>query len=178
MANLIPPDAKHAVMLEYWTRVVSVWFMLIGFALIVVTALLAPTYVLVQTQLSAFTGAYNEAIDLTRQFTEAEETVRDSNQLAALLVDDVEADVPTEFLAVIDTIAGASVSVQQLTFTLEEDMIQGIVVTGIADTRLSLANFSKDIEAHPLFDEAELPISSLAKDKDIAFTITIKPAAQ
>jgi hypothetical protein len=46
---------------------------------------------------------------------------------------------------------------------------------GTADTRAHLSAFKNALEAHTLFKVASLPLSNLAKDKDIDFSITITP---
>ena len=46
-------------------------------------------------------------------------------------------------------------------------------ITGTATDRQSLASFRDRMLAHPLISEVNLPISNLATDKDIQFSITV-----
>ncbi|MDC1205361.1 hypothetical protein N8083_00745 [Candidatus Pacebacteria bacterium] len=178
MANLIPPDAKHAIIVEYWTRVVTVWFVLIGCALIVVAILKLPTFVLVNTQLNAFKGAYNDARVKEDTFLEVQKTLIEANELSNLLSGYEGAIELTNLLGVLDTIAGTEVSISDFKFEKTETALTKITIVGFANTRIALADFSKNIEAHVLFSEAALPISSLAKDKDISFSLEIVPTTQ
>lgn len=173
MANLIPPNAKRAVTIEYWLRVVTVWCVLIGFGFIAVALLRLPTFVLVQSQLQAFSSAYDEAVDKTSTFEDAQETIVAANELSRLLVDEESQTAFSEMVEILDDIGGTDVRINEFRFSTDAEGENGIVISGVAATRVALADFSKDIEAHPLYAEAELPISNLAKDRDIAFSINI-----
>ena len=48
-----------------------------------------------------------------------------------------------------------------------------ITLSGIASSRDALVAFSKRLQAEPAFSNATLPVSSLAKNKDIPFSIAI-----
>ena len=176
MANLIPPDAKKAIIYEYWIRVFTVWFVMIGLAFIVVSLLKAPTFVLVQSQLNSFSGAYDGAREKEEAFTEAQQTIVDANDLSVLLTEFSTTIESSELIKILDDLAGSDVRISDFSFKRSADVLDSITVTGLADTRVSLAGFSDNIESHPLFDNAELPISNLAKDKDITFNIEITPA--
>lgn len=176
MANLIPPDAKKAIVTEYWIRVATVWLVLVACAIIVVGLLKVPTFVLVQSQLRAFTVAYDSAREKEASFTEAQEVITEANRVAGLLSSRATSTTATEVIAVLDRIAGESVTIRSFAIERTDATIASIAVTGTANTRAALSNFSKDIEAHEFFGEADLPISNLAKDRDIGFSIEIIPS--
>lgn len=159
--------------MEYWLRVVTVWLLLIGLGFIVVALLRIPTFVLVESQLRAFSGAYDEAIDKTAAFDEAQAVITEANELSRLLAEEEDQIPLTDMITILDGIAGSAVRINEFNFTRSDGTLTQINVTGVAATRVALADFSKDIEAHELFAEAELPISNLAKDQDIAFSISI-----
>lgn len=48
-----------------------------------------------------------------------------------------------------------------------------VSLTGMASTREALVSFSKGLEGEPSFKGVALPVSALAKSRDIAFTITL-----
>ncbi len=48
-----------------------------------------------------------------------------------------------------------------------------ISISGIADTRDALVAFSKSLQGDPTFTNVVLPVATLAKSKDIGFSITI-----
>jgi len=176
MANLIPPEAKKEVVTEYWIRVGTVWCALIGVAFLTLIALKVPTLVLIESQLTAFSGKYTEAINETEQFAHARAAIDDANELGALLSEDVRLVRLSELREIIDEIAGSAVTVKSFTFTRDGGVVESIAISGVGNTRTALAAFTKNLEAHPLFTRAELPISNLASEQDIAFSITIEPA--
>lgn len=178
MSNLIPPDAKRAVVIEYWIRVVTVWFVLVGLALVVTALMKTPTFVLVESQLRAFSGEYEEAVDESNQFDEAQRAITDANQLAELLKGGNDTTELSSIIAILDEIAGDAVTIQNFDLNMTDGMVTKISIDGTAATRQALAGFSENIEAHPLFSDAELPISNLAKDRDIGFSISVVPVTE
>jgi len=61
MINLIPPAARRAVTIEYWTRVVIIWLCLFLLAVIIIAVLQLPSYVLIKSQLRAYEIDYLNA---------------------------------------------------------------------------------------------------------------------
>lgn len=176
MANLLPPSAKKAVVTEYWIRVATLWLILAALGLAVVLVLRFPTYVLVQSQLHAFSREYTEAQGRSQVYEDARAAILDGNTLVALLLDDASTTTLSDTIALLDTIAGRDVLLNRIELAQSDGAITAISVSGIASTRRALADFSKNVREHPQFEDAELPISNLAKDKDISFSITVTPA--
>ena len=177
MANLIPPDAKKDIVIEYWLRVATIWCILLACAIVVVALLKIPTFVLVHSQLRAFSGAYDSAKEKEISFNEAQDIIISANQLSTLLAAHSTTTTGSEIVDILDDIAGSGVTISSYNITWDDMTMSAVLISGQASTRLALSNFSKDIEAHPLFEEADLPISNLAKDRDIPFNITIIPSS-
>lgn len=173
MANLIPPDAKSAIKTEYWLRVITVWFVLIGFGFVVTSALKIPTFVLLQTQLAVYANEYDSAKETQADFEAAQNLIEDSNNLIRLLKTNTTDTSLIELVSVLDQIAGDSVAIKSFDYEIVDKKINTINISGVADTRVALANFSDELEQDPLFSEAKLPISNLAKDSDITFNLAI-----
>ena len=60
-----------------------------------------------------------------------------------------------------------------LVYQKESEDKATFTISGVADSREDLLVFSVNLERDVLFDDVELPVSNLAKDKDIKFTLTI-----
>ena len=176
MANLIPPDAKKDVVHEYWFRVVIMWCYLIGAGLLVVSLLKTPALMFIASQQQAHLGAYDTAQQKTDSLLESQDAIKNANELAQLLAESATTTSPVAVLAALDSIAGRDVNITGFQLSKDEGAISTISVSGVANTRTALANFRSGIEAHPFFAKAELPISNLAKDKDISFNISITPS--
>jgi hypothetical protein len=176
MINLIPPGAQNQVKREYWLRVFTVWIILIASACMMIATLYMPVYVLVRSQLDAFLQAYTQASIESDSFKDSELAIEKANEIAKLLS---EADKAISFSTVIFELEEVSqahgVTITEFVLLREKGELQPIVLRGIALSRLDLTSFRDAIEAHELFKSAELPLSNLAKDKDITFGITIKP---
>lgn len=178
MANLIPPNAKKQIMLEYWLRVFAVWLVLIGIGCIAVLILKLPTYITLRFELGAYADAHTRAEETIQASREAEDVIIGANQLVDVLAAQ-DTPIPfSEYIGVLDTIAGTDVKLNSMTFNQSKGVLSEIRVGGVARTRRALASFTNDVETHELFDEADLPISNLAKDSDITFSISIIPSSK
>ena len=175
MINLIPPVARKKVKREYWIRVVSVWMILVASALVMISLLKLPVYVLVNKQLDAFSSSYESAAENDQQFKLSEELIKDANDISTILSGDEDVYLFSDVITRIGELAGEGIGVNQFTLTREEGQVNLVIITGEADTRQRLADFKNDLEADSLFESAALPLSNLAKDVDIPFKIEIAP---
>jgi hypothetical protein len=61
-----------------------------------------------------------------------------------------------------------------LSFTAVGTSTVEVVIRGTADTRDALVLFKRRLEQDPLISSVELPVSDLAKSKDITFALKLK----
>jgi hypothetical protein len=177
MINLIPPEALKDVKKEYWIRVFSVWALLVGSAFFIVAVFHIPVYQLLRAQKESYQEAYANATVQTGEFKAAEESIKNANAVAKLLAQKDEQIAFSTVLKTIDSLVQNGVTIENYSFTRKGEGLGPVVVSGIAEGRTSLTNFKNAIEKDPLFKVASIPLSDLAKDKDIPFTITIAPHA-
>jgi hypothetical protein len=173
MINLIPPSAKKSLMFEYWTRVVSVWLWLWSAALLAGTFILLPTYVLVSGQVSVYeanaaeatekVAAYeNVSIDLARASTEAKLALDNSNEKNL-----------SDYIRAFESLEGDGVSIISVKVSRKGAEFSPVSIAGEASDRQSLASFRDRLLANDLVESVDLPISNLARDKDISFNLTV-----
>jgi hypothetical protein len=176
MINLIPPGAQKQVKREYWLRVFTVWVILIASACVMIATLYMPVYVLVKSQLDAYLQAYTQASVESESFKDSEKAVEKANDIAELLS---AANKALPFSTVIYELEEVSrqykITITEFVLLRDDGKLQPIVLRGTALSRLDLTSFRDAVEAHELFKSVELPLSNLAKDKDITFSITIEP---
>lgn len=178
MANLIPPYAKKGVVIEYWIRVVSVWLFLLGTVALAVAALNVSSYILIQNQQLAFQDAFADASDKTETFAAIEQEIIQANDIARLLAT-VDEETPLHtYVSLIESLANDGVLIEEFDFTLEAGNPSAITITGVADDRESLVALSDTLEADRYFESADIPLSNLAKDRDISFRIEVIVAKQ
>lgn len=178
MINLIPPSAQVQVTKEYWIRVVSVWLFLVGTAIFLVTILNIPSYVLVHNQLDTYLLEFTNAATNKDSFTAAEASIVRTNTIAMLLAKPQDGISFTEVVSELEKSKSTGIIIFDFAITKVKDVIATITITGQADSRESLSLFRDTLDANPSFGKVTLPLSSLAKDKEIPFTITITPDNQ
>lgn len=175
MINLIPPQARQSILLEYWIRVFSVWCFLLAAAGAVLLALLFPTYILIHLQLVSQQDTYADIDSKQERFTSLRSEIRNANTQAKILSDVAEVSTMSHYLSSLDTLTPESIVLNQTRITRDEDnRIQTIVIAGEASTRTDLAQYRAQLEQNELFAQAELPLSNLAKDKEVPFRITLE----
>jgi hypothetical protein len=178
MINLLPPAAKKSFRHEYRLRVAIVWLLLFNLVLWVAAVLSAPSFVLVESQLQAYESQIQSANALAREQRELVETVTASNDIARQV--NTVATIPKlkPFLMQAEALSGPDVRLSQLSVVRQGTTIESIEVAGIAATRRSLTDFSNALVADERFSEAVVPISNLAANQDIPFTLTIVVAPE
>lgn len=174
MINLLPPEGKKGVLKNYWLRVVSIYFILCGTAFFITGALLLPTYfyILYQTQALGTVIVEEDVVSLKQIETD----INTANQISTLLVSTPttvrDSDILTEVLAFSDGLA----EIGSINIKKDGRKISEIVVNGVAYDRSTLVAFRDRAEQHQFFKEVNLPLSNLAKDQNISFSLTLEPS--
>lgn len=170
MINLIPPKAKKGIIFEYWIRVVSVWMILGSFVLLLGAAVLFPVYVLIGVQISddaiAATEKVNNYENISSQLIRASEQAR-------YIKEESNYDLFSEYLNLFEELKGTAVILNQIQVARKENEVAPVILNGIADDRQSLASFRDRLLSDKNITSVDLPISNLARDKDIPFSITV-----
>lgn len=173
MINLIPPKAKKIVIREYWTRAGAVWLLMFSFAFLIMAFLSVPTYILLRSLESAMASQIDYAKAEQGSYKESESTIKNANALINHL-NRSEAQMSfSSLLGELDTVAGAGVTLTEFGFVEEDGALKQISLLGHADTRVLLSSFRDRLVAHNLFLSVDLPLSNLAKDRDITFSMKV-----
>ncbi len=174
MINLIPPQARKYVQAEYWIRVVTVYLILLSVSFGTIAVLLIPAYALIAFQLKVYEAQYIETEAQNASYANLENTVILANETAQQILK--KAPEPSFSTITEELWATADASIQLGSIIMERNPktqnIEQVQIVGQASTRESLARFRNALEAQDRFASAELPLSNLAKDKDVPFTIT------
>jgi len=173
MINLIPRSAKKNIVTEYWVRVLSTWLMLWAFAIACGTAILFPSYILVSSQVTAYEESANVASEKVADYELASVALVRASQQAREIVQQAEVAPVSSYVDLFMNLQGANVLITQLSLIQEDATIQPVRVDGKATNRQALASFRDRLLANPLISEVDLPISNLASDKDILFSIIV-----
>lgn len=173
MINLIPPSAKKSLLIEYWVRVASTWLILWSIALLASAAILLPAYVLIGTQVSVYKNSAQEATEKVAGYEDVSRGLVRASQQARVLVDEDSLPVLSEYMTLFEELQGADVQLNQIAISRKEAGFNPITLSGVASDRQALASFRDRLLSKEEITKVDLPISNLARDKDIQFTITV-----
>ena len=176
MSNLLPPHARKAVVREYWQRVVTVWFCLFAFAVVIVGVLAFPSFLTIKITTDSVEARVDKASIELEAIESAEEAITLANQQAALLKQSQTSVSFADLITKLDALAATQIEVEGYTLAQSKGALDPITIRGTAATRRELTAFVNRIEADPQFDEVNLPIANLAQDTEVAFQITVTPA--
>jgi hypothetical protein len=173
MSNLIPQFAKKKITTEYWLRVITAWFFLWGSALLVATVLLFPVYIFTNVQINV----NSEAAATAEASVESYESVAFDLEKATLqsryIIEDSRRNKAHQYLDLIVTNEGTGIEINQISFSQGAQGLQPLIINGQAENRESLAALRDRLLAEEVVAQADLPISNLARDRDIDFTISV-----
>lgn len=173
MINLIPAEAKKHLLREYWMRSVTVWFFLWSFALLLGITLLVPSYVLLNLQVKAYSETAQTANEKNANFEAVAKELESASKTAATLSEQLVRPSMTEYLTLLKNLESTNVNVARISFSREGDVVGEMTVSGVADSRQALADFRNRMLDSDLIESVNLPISNLAKDKEIPFELTV-----
>lgn len=175
MFKLLTEEEKKKVSGEYGARRgVIIMFSL---TLVLVTGLigLLPSYVLSSArhkELAERARVLNISFESSE--SEHEAWLSKINQKLRLLSPELDADRPSDFIEKVIEERGTGISISRFSWNKTDD---GTVlsVDGVAATRQDLIAFEARISGSGHFSGVVLPVSDLARDRDIDFSITFSP---
>ncbi|MEX2013478.1 MAG: hypothetical protein WD897_00995 [Parcubacteria group bacterium] len=176
MFKLLTEEGRQRVAHEYARRLAIVMlFALILVAVVGIIGLL-PSYVLSNAR-------QNEVLERTRivgssvergDESDLQAWLRETNRKLQALSPALDTDRPSDFIEKILEQKITGVRITGFSWVRTEDKII-LSVDGVANNRQSLITFEDRINSSGYFSEVTLPISNLAKDRDINFQIKFSP---
>lgn len=180
MRNLLSEQNKKIIRREYLTRVFS-----IGLIFLFITSVLGSVFLLPSF---FFSRAKEEAVRTSAEIVRKSVEFREKNSPDVLLE---EVKQKLELLSS----KNGGILVQDIVIKITDEKPRGvslyrisymelteersrITLTGIASKREDMLSFRKYLEQNTLFSSVRLPVSNLAKDKDIEFSIEIEIESQ
>lgn len=174
MINLIPPVVRKAIVKEYWVRVISVFLCIVSAVVLVSAVFLSPVYVLVSSQVDVYSQSANDAALRVAEYDVSASALVAANGMAQKIIELHETDNFSDAVLLLESLQGNNIVLEGFVFNREKDgNLAPVQVTGKALTRQSLADFRDKLLAQSTISEVNLPISNLAKDKDIDFSLSV-----
>lgn len=171
MNNLLPSQQKKSNKREYTVRCLSLSMFLLSGVLAVFVLLSIPSHILLSSWPDNIKKAASSARVTVDNYDELSEEVEAANALVGHL-DEWEPERRfSEMIDILDEASGSNITISQFNFGEKNSLF---TVVGNAATRADLSAFRNRLEENDKFRSIELPISNLAEDTDLSFTMTIK----
>jgi len=175
MSNLLPQEGRKKIYKEYWMRVFSVWALLLAGALVTVSILFFPTYILLSARVASInTNEENEQASTSVSYRDVKKMINEANTYATQLdTQSTHFDI-AEIIAQLDKESSPEILVTGVSLVVAEgEENTQLQVRGVAQKRDDLAKYVERLKGNPYFSEAKVPVADLAQAKDSHFTATI-----
>jgi hypothetical protein len=173
MINLIPPIVRKAVIKEYWARVISVFLFIVSIVSFGIFVFALPVYVLVSDQVDVYAQSAAEASKRVAEYDLSAGALIRANQMAQRIFELRQVDKFTEVVTLLESMQSTDIIIKTFTFDRVKGEIGPVMISGDATTRQALADFRDRLMRQPEVSDVVLPISNLAKDRDIQFAISV-----
>ncbi|MDQ5893637.1 MAG: hypothetical protein QG640_649 [Patescibacteria group bacterium] len=176
--TLLPDKEIKSLKKEYRTRLFIVAAFFISCGILVGIGSLIPAYIFSYTQEKEALRSL-QTLQENRKERGTDVVITDLASAQVLMDELKKHQDNTEFSQIISEIIlrkPTQVSVNSFQLGLSKETASSsldVIVQGKALTRDSLVNFKKSLEQNPLISKIDLPISDLAKSKDISFTLKL-----
>lgn len=174
MANLLPQEYLNIVKKERHIRAAAAFCVAIIFAATLGSIFLLPSLFLLGTQVrdrERATAIVQGLIQSQDGDTVLSEVSRAKSQIERLVGELDTVAVFKVLTALQDTIP-PGILVESINYSKDKGKAKILRVSGTSDTRDALLSFRRLLEREPLFGNVTLPVSSLANDADISFSVT------
>jgi len=163
--------------MKYWMRLAVVALTTLSLGVLLVAALLLPTYFTVREQRIAL-EANQEYVELARSTRRADSSIKELTELKKLFdtlaLQNSGNSVPKAIARAIE-LAPKGLSITQFVFSgnsgREEQST--LLLSGVAPDRETLGSFSRALLNVPGAEKVDLPVSNLASDRDIEYSLTL-----
>lgn len=173
MINLIPPQEKKKIIIEYWVRVISLWSILISVVLLVGVLIMLPVYVLIGAQISVKEEAATVASERVDSYENVSVDLNRASLQARYIIEESRYRLFSDYIYLFEELQGPSIEIYEINVRRTGENIEPIIISGEATDRQTLASFRDRLLAEKYIEEVDLPISNLARDKNIFFNITV-----
>lgn len=174
---LLPKEEMKLLRKEYRLRFFIVLLFFVSCAIVVGIIALIPSYLKTEQELVE-AALLRENLLKNQKESGADIIEKDllqSQILAEKIIEEMDPNVHSEVIEKIISRLPRSVSLTSFQFTREAGTSTPLVgvIQGRAETRESLLGFKKELEKDVAFSLVEVPLSDLAKSRNIFFTINL-----
>lgn len=151
---------------------VSVWFLLWSATLLIGIFIFVPSYVLLDSQVSAYKDSAESASEKIANYKKVSDELTRSGKLAAVMKENFALGYTSDYVALVRNLEHSGITISEIGIERTDKGIAPIRISGVAADRQALAAFRDRALEEEQITVVDLPISNLAKDRDIPFEIT------
>ncbi len=176
MFNLLPESIKDVIRKEYRLRLFIIILSFIVAVQISFLVFLFPSWLISSYKENDFLVRSDEAnrAIVSLDIASTTESIRLLNEKTVLLDSLLEYPKVIPLINTLISLKTSSIRFNSINYVSEGKNNASLSIEGISDRRDSLVSFSDSLRNDPIFKEVDLPISNLAKDRNIEFNITVK----
>ena len=180
MVNILPKDDQKKLHLLYYLRLATAFLFLVAFMFLIGAALLAPSYLLARDEANVakeYTTALQQTLELKESVGAGAALTSLAEEIALMKTYQSQPAIG-DALAAITTKLPKGVSVSKILITPPVTAEGKIGLVGTAKTRAELLAFVSVLQENPLFTKVTVPVSDLAGDTNLPFSLTFFIAAK
>lgn len=173
MINLIPKAGKKKILLEYWARVVSVWFLVWSVTLLACASIVFPVYVLIGAQINAYEESTVAVTEKLENIENISPELKAATTQARRIVNEAGFIRLSDLVTLFNRLQGDGVKLTDIKLIRNDNDVILISLEGMSDNRQTLSSFRDRLLAEPEIKAVNLPISNLEQDRNIKFSLTV-----
>ncbi len=175
MFNLLPENLRKQITGEYRLRLAVISILLVIFIQVSFLVFLSPSWLVSyykEKEYSLQSDELNKSLS-TLDISSTTAFIKSFNTKLGIINDSLEYP---KFIPIVDGILSKknnNIRISGIYYSVNSATAGTLTLEGIGDTRESLVSFSENLRSIEHFKKVDLPISNLAKDKNIDFTISV-----
>lgn len=179
MINLTPNEEKKIMIKNFYYRLTTVVFSVLGLTMLIASATLVPSYVISLSKKNFLNDLLNEdkakELDVLNQQTLAMVSELDAKLSILEKATSSKFIVSERIINEILLEKANNLKVTQISFENIQNQGKIINVRGIAPSRERLAIFHRALANNPAFQKVDLPISNFVQGSNIQFFLSLTP---
>ena len=178
MFNVLPDNLKAKIKTLYRGRLLVVIFIFIFFIQLAFLIFLLPSWVISEAKENEIILQTEEINNLAPELSSFSSLISSTNVKLGILNSALQYPVLIPLINTVVSSKTRAVLLNQFTYSLTGTSTATLAIRGISNTREALVSFAKNLQNTKKFKTVDLPISNLAKDKDLDFSINLVIAQQ
>lgn len=180
MINLIPKQEKKKMLMDFYIRVLSLFFVMLGTSFLFASVLLLPSYFVSYVEENFISSKLkiqeSEPIPQPNQNTLA--TIKDL-KFKLNLIENIKNNKNIFSQRIINEILlekTPNIKITEIFYQKDKNKGETINISGIAPNREVLLSFRRALEDNVAFSKVDLPVSNFVKGTDIKFNLSLIPS--